>query len=126
MEKEDIMQVLSTTGKVILLPILLLLKTIMIVFGLMLKLSMCITVISTGGFAGVVQGILSFFSTLTIILMLYNYIWDKGLEWTPFIVGLVMMSLGVVLIEIAESVFGVIYSIGDFAIEKGIEMPIWL
>ena len=120
------MQALRITGKVILVPIFLLLKGIVIIFGLTLKLTMAVTVISTSGFGGIVQGILSFCSSLVFILMLYNFFFEKGMEYTPLIIVIVSTALGVVLIEVAEWVFGAIYSIGDFVVEKGIEIPVWL
>lgn len=124
-EKEDIMQALRITGKVVLLPILLLLKAIVIVIGLLLKLTTAIAVISTSGFAGIVQGVLSFCSSIAFILMLYNFFFEKGMEYTPFIIIIVATALGVVLIEIAEWIFSAIYSIGDCVVEKGMEIPVW-
>lgn len=125
MEKEKFMQVLETICKVILVPAILIIKGIMIASGTIIKLVTMIIIIGVGGTGGLFKLILCLASSLSVLLLLYSWIYDKG-GYTPLIAAMTLTALGAILIEFSESLFDIAYYAGEVITEKGIEMPIWL
>ncbi len=119
-------EILKKIIKIILIPIIILIKALFIVIGELIKLLATILMISSSLFFVLTFGFMWLVSSVGFLGIIYIFIMEKDMNlMLPFIILTVTGALGVIAVYNIHNGINIAANIGTWLVIKAMSIPIW-